>query len=94
MLSHIFSKANKHIEDSTLRSQMKLKIFCCHSINRVFDQEYVPEVFVHFFNWQRKKLIKGDFKLADVMRWIEQDSVDRINDTVRILCDKFYRKSK
>jgi hypothetical protein len=37
VVGYVFSKAHKNIsEDLILRSRLKLKLFCCHVINRVF----------------------------------------------------------
>ena len=37
VVGHVFSKAHKEItENITLRSQVKLELFCCHLINRIF----------------------------------------------------------
>ncbi len=33
-----------------------------------------------------------EYKLDDIMKWIEVDTSEKVNDTVRILCDKFYRR--
>lgn len=38
VIGHVFAKAHKNItQDVHKRSQLKLKLFICHVVNRVFD---------------------------------------------------------
>jgi hypothetical protein len=54
VVGHVFSKAHKEIaENIVLRSQIKLELFCCHLINRIFEKEYRKEIFMHYFEWLR-----------------------------------------
>jgi len=58
VIGHVFAKAHKNItEDIHIRSQLKLKLFICHVINRVFNNEHNEGIFVHFDNYNKKKLI-------------------------------------
>ena len=39
VVGYVFSKAHKSINDNTtLRSQVKIGLFCCHLINRIFEK--------------------------------------------------------
>ena len=51
-MGHAFHKAHKNIENAELKIRTKLKLFCCHIINRVFEKEHRKDLFVHYFNWQ------------------------------------------
>jgi hypothetical protein len=56
VIGHVFAKAHKNItEDIQIRSQLKLKLFICHVINRVFNCEHNEGIFVHFDNYCSKK---------------------------------------
>jgi hypothetical protein len=59
VIGHVFAKAHKNItEDIHIRSQLKLKLFICHVINRVFDSEHNEGIFVHFERYLCKCAIK------------------------------------
>lgn len=32
--------------------RIKLKLLCCHTINRVLEKEYLRDLFRHFLSWQ------------------------------------------
>ena len=56
VIGHVFAKAHKNItEDIHIRSQLKLKLFICHVINRVFNNEHNEGIFIHFENYCNKK---------------------------------------
>lgn len=38
VVGHAFQKAHKKIENAELKIRTKLKLFCCHIINRVFEK--------------------------------------------------------
>jgi hypothetical protein len=55
VIGHVFAKAHKKItEDIHIRSQLKLKLFICHVINRVFNSEHNEGIFVHFEKYVNK----------------------------------------
>lgn len=75
---------------------MKLKIFCCHVINRVFEKQYRKDLFYHYYEWigkvHKEKLEIFDLRL--LIEWISEDKIENIIDTVETINNKFYRKSK
>ncbi len=39
VVGHVFSKAHKSMSENVLlRSQVKMQLFCCHLINRIFEK--------------------------------------------------------
>lgn len=46
--------------------QLKLELFCCHLINRVFEKEHID---LNFPNYKRKL-----FEHKSFMKWIEEQS--------------------
>jgi hypothetical protein len=81
VIGHVFAKAHKNItEDIHIRSQLKLKLFICHVINRVFNKEHNEGIFVHFDNYLKKVYLKEkvlvqkdrqDFNFKHFRHWIE-----------------------
>lgn len=52
---------------------MKLKLFCCHVINRVFDKAHVHDLFKYYYEWlcvKKKQLI---FSLTYFQDWIKEE---------------------
>lgn len=74
-VGHAFYKAHKNIKDYDRKMRIKLKIFCCHVINRVFEKEYTKELFVHYFTWLKdiKKKKSMRFEMKYFREWIEED---------------------
>ena len=55
VVGHVFAKAHKNItEDVHIRSQLKLKLFICHVINRVFNSDHNEGIFSHFYKFKTK----------------------------------------
>lgn len=56
--SYIFKSIheNKRIEGH-LRNKIKMRLFCCHMINRIFNRKEISNNFPHFINWLRSKNI-------------------------------------
>lgn len=44
-----------------MRNQLKLRVLCCHLINRVFSNGFKSEVFPNFCAWGKKN-VKGDIR--------------------------------
>ena len=55
VVGHAFYRAHKMIKDEKLKNKVKLKLFCCHAINRVFDKGNVKDIFGYYFDWRGKK---------------------------------------
>lgn len=72
VVGHTFSKAHRSIsEDLGLRSRLKLKLFCCHVINRVFERENRNDIFVHYFGWLRREKKTSRFDFRSFQKWVE-----------------------
>lgn len=71
--SHIFKSIheNKKI-DLHLRNKIKMRLFCCHMINRIFNRREIPNNFPHFINWLKTKNISYShtFDFIYFKRWI------------------------
>ena len=93
VVGHVFSKAHKEISDNIgLRSQIKLQLFCCHLINRIFEKEYRKEIFVHYFDWLKLSQRERKFSFVSFKEWIKVENSDRLVQTVETMNEKFYKK--
>lgn len=93
VVGHVFSKAHKEIsENISLRSQVKLELFCCHLINRVFEKEYRKEIFIHYFEWLKHTTKLKKFSFNTFKEWIKSENSDKLVQTVELVNEKFYKK--
>ena len=67
----------KFTDNTSGRAALKLKVFLCHIINRVFVGGFNAALFPHFAIWMKRekgKVPKNyDFRLLE--EWIEGESV-------------------
>ena len=70
VVGHAFYKSHKAIENVEMKMRIKLKIFCCHVINRVFEKEYRKEIFGYYFDWVEKNYDSQFFDLRLFKKWI------------------------
>jgi adenine-specific DNA methylase len=93
VVGHVFSKAHRAMSEKVLqRSQVKLGLFCCHLINRIFEKEYRSEIFTHYFEWLKVAKRPGKFEFGSFREWIRSENPERLVQTVEAMNDKFYRK--
>jgi hypothetical protein len=53
-IGRVYEEAHRKLSHNMrLRSIMKLKLFLCHIINRVFTGSVNEAVFPHYFSWLR-----------------------------------------
>ena len=71
-VGHAFSKAHQCIKKIDTKTRMKLKLLCCHLINRVFEKEHRKVIFEHYFRWRYEKSEESYFDLGQLRNWIEE----------------------
>ena len=84
----------KYPENSYERASLKLKVFFCHIINRVFAGSLNQNLFPHLVTWLKKekggKVPKNyDFRLIE--EWIEQETVENLTSSQEIINKTFYQ---
>lgn len=84
----------KRVTEPNKRAQLKLRIFCCHLINRVFKMEWKRETFPYFMEWAKelKKGSKKNFDFGLFEKWIQAESTDRISSSIEAINKIFYKK--
>lgn len=84
----------KRVTEPNKRAQLKLKIFCCHLINRVFKMECKRETFPYFVEWAKeyKKASKKNFDFGLFEKWIEAESTEKISSSIEAMNKIFYKK--
>ena len=83
----------KYPENTQERAGLKLKVFLCHIINRVFSGPFNSSLFPHFAAWNKKS--KGRTPKAYDFRsledWMEQESADNLNASQEVINKAFYK---
>ena len=73
--SHIFKRIheNKKINSHT-RNKIKLRLFCCHMVNRIFNRKEVTENFPYFAKWLavHKVVYPHAFDFYHFKQWIHE----------------------
>lgn len=91
--SYIFKSIheNKKI-DLHLRNKIKMRLFCCHMINRIFIRKEIPNNFPHFINWLRTKGIKypHTFDFIYFKKWILEETQENLERNISLLHKKFF----
>ena len=72
-LGYVFSQV--HSSSVKEKQRLKIRVLCCHTINRVFEDSNA-KYFQIFNAWSSKKQkkVKGLFDFDLFSRWIEEDS--------------------
>lgn len=75
------------------KERLKIKILCCHTINRVFEDCHA-KYFSIFNNWasKREKKSKGGFDFDLFLKWTEEDTQENISKTISAINEHFYSK--
>lgn len=70
----VYEEVHKKLGDNSYeRSALKLKIFFCHIINRVFTGNVNASIFPHYIAWVKKNNKKISYRLYDfvsIEEWI------------------------
>ncbi len=91
--SHIFKSIheNKKIHPHT-RNKIKLRLFCCHMINRIFNRKEVGDNFPFFVKWLHTKHITypNVFDFHYFKQWIHDETQDNLEKNIGQLHKTFF----
>jgi hypothetical protein len=91
--SHIFKSIheNKKIHSHT-RNKIKLRLFCCHMINRIFNRKEAGDNFPYFNKWlaQRKIQYPHAFDFHYFKQWIHEETQDNLEKNIALLHKTFF----
>ena len=77
-----------------LRAALKLKLFLCHIINRVFSGCVNPAIFPHYLTWtkkQGKKISTRFYDFNSIEEWIQQERPDNLQRSQDTINQVFYK---
>lgn len=91
--SYIFKiiHENKKIDTHT-RNKIKMRLFCCHMINRIFNRKEVKEHFPSFMNWLAKKKYQypHTFDMTYFKKWIYEETQENLEKNISLLHKTFF----
>lgn len=93
-IGRVYEQVHRKYPDNTYeRASLKLKVFLCHIINRVFVGGLNEKLFPYFVGWMKKgggKIGKNyDFRLIE--EWIDSESIQNLNSSQEIINSTFYK---
>ena len=91
--SYIFKviQDNRKIEPH-LQNKIKMRLFCCHMINRIFERADLGKSFPYFFEWLKLKKISypHSFDFVYFKRWILEEEQQRLGENIQHLHKIFF----
>ena len=91
--SHIFKQIhNNKGMNSHLRNKIKMRLFCCHMINRIFTRNQIGDNFPYFEKWLDKKKIKYPhcFDFVYFGKWILEENHEKLEKNINLLHKVFF----
>lgn len=93
-IGRVYEEVHRKYPENTIeRASLKLKVFLCHIINRVFVGNLNATLFPHLVSWIKREKGKVpktyDFRLIE--EWIEQENVENLNNSQEIINNTFYK---
>lgn len=84
---------NKNI-DSHLKNKIKIRLFCCHMINRVFDRAEMDTNFEYYARWIKSNGLDGSGKydFANFKRWILVENKENLDKNIHLLHKLFFSR--
>lgn len=74
MTSYVFKKVHENRDlDSHLRNKIKLRLFCCHMVNRIFDQNELELNFEYYTRWLKGSTeapSQSKFDFRNFKKWV------------------------
>jgi hypothetical protein len=92
--SHVFKLVheNKTIE-SHLKNKIKMRLFCCHMINRIFDPTEIETNFQYYIKWLvRNGLPYERFDFVNFKKWILSETKENLDKNIILLHKIFFSK--
>lgn len=91
--SHIFKAIheNKKIHSHT-RNKIKLRLFCCHMVNRIFNRKEVSDNFSYYIEWlkARKITYPNAFDFHYFKQWIHEETQGSLEQNIAKLHKTFF----
>lgn len=96
MTSSVFKKVHENKElDSHMRNKIKLRLFCCHMINRIFDQNELELNFEGYVRWLKNSseaLSSSKFDFRNFKKWVACESKENLDRNIVQLHKIFFSK--
>ena len=83
----------KFSENSWERASLKLKVFLCHIINRVFNGGVNSALFPCLTGWMKKEKgkVARNYDFRVIEEWIEGESVENLTRSQEVINKTFYK---
>ena len=77
--------------NGTLQQQIRLRLFCCHLINRVFEQKTINSNLAYYFNWKKRSQNENirTFDCLSFRKWLNNENKQNLERNINILFDRY-----
>jgi len=91
----VYEEVHRKLADNLLeRAELKLKLFLCHIINRVFTGSVNPTIFPYYTAWLKKNHLQVSLRSYDfesIEQWIKQERSDNLQRSQDTINQVFYK---
>ena len=91
--SYIFKSIHENTRiDSHTRNKIKMRLFCCHMINRIFNRKEIPDHFPFFIKWLKTKKYEypHTFDFIYFKKWILEETQQNLERNIALLHKTFF----
>lgn len=93
--SYVFKKIHENKDiDTHLKNKIKLRLFCCHMINRIFDQNEIDSNFEYYIRWLKgiQQDTNSKFDFRNFKRWVSTETKENLDRNIVLLHKIFFSK--
>ena len=94
-IGRVYEEVHRKLaENLQERAALKLKLFLCHIINRVFSGCVNPEVFPFYLTWikkHNKKISNRYYDFSSIEEWIADERPDNLQRSQDTINQIFYK---
>jgi len=91
--SYIFKSIHENGKiDPHTRNKIKMRLFCCHMINRIFNRKEIADHFPFYVKWLKTKKIDypHTFDFIYFKKWIFEETQQNLERNIALLHKTFF----
>lgn len=91
--SYIFKAIHENSKiDPHTRNKIKMRLFCCHMINRIFNRKEIPDHFPFYVKWLKTRKIDypHTFDFIYFKKWILEETQQNLERNIALLHKTFF----
>jgi hypothetical protein len=74
---------------------MLIKVLICHSINKIFLKEFIPDLYQEYFSWKAKTLgFSQELDFPSFRAWLDTESVENLSRILDRIKLRIFKRGK